>query len=348
MVSRLAVVNRGEPASRLIRAVRQLNEEGRHDITVIALHTEAEQGALFVRAADESVCLRDDASSGSPYLDHQELERVLRASRADSVWVGWGFVAEDPAFADLCERLGLLFIGPPAQAMRQLGDKIQAKLLAESTGVPVAPWSGGPVPDLEDALRAADSIGYPLMIKARSGGGGRGIRLVRSADELETAFEGTQIEAEATFGDPVVFMESLIDGGRHIEVQIIADEHGTVWAPGVRDCSIQRRNQKLIEESRSPVLTEAQMSRLRDSSIALIKAAGYRGAGTVEYLYQPQDETFAFMEVNTRLQVEHPVTEATTGLDLVKAQILVAAGEKLEGNAPVSYTHLTLPTICSV
>ena len=339
MISRLVVVNRGEPALRLIRAVRQLNEEGRHDITVIALHTEAEQRALFVRAADESVCLRDDGSSGSPYLDHQELERVLRVSRADSVWVGWGFVAEDPAFADLCERLGLLFIGPPAQAMRQLGDKIQAKLLAERTGVPVAPWSGGPVLDLEDAARAAALIGYPLMIKARSGGGGRGIRLVRSADELAMAFERTQVEAEATFGDPVVFMESLIGGGRHIEVQVIADEHGTVWAPGVRDCSIQRRNQKLIEESGSPVLTEAQMSGLRESSIALVKAAGYRGAGTVEYLYQPRDETFAFMEVNTRLQVEHPVTEATTGLDLVKAQILVAEGEKLEGAAPKEYGH---------
>ncbi len=339
MVSRLAVVNRGEPALRLIRAVRQLNEEGRHDITVIAMHTESEQRALFVRAADESVCLRDDVPSGSPYLDHAELERALRVSRADSVWVGWGFVAEDPAFADLCERMGLVFIGPPAKAMRQLGDKIEAKLLAEKSGVPVAPWSGGPVLDLKDATRVAAAIGYPFMIKARSGGGGRGIRLVRSADELEGALERTQIEAEATFGDPVVFMESLIDGGRHIEVQVIADAHGTVWAPGVRDCSIQRRNQKLIEESGSPVLTEEQKAELRAASIALVAAAGYRGAGTVEYLYRPRDQTFAFMEVNTRLQVEHPVTEATTGFDLVKAQILVASGAKLEGEAPVEIGH---------
>ena len=177
------------------------------------------------------------------------------------------------------------------------------------------------------------------MLKARSGGGGRGIRMVRSAEELETAFERTRAEAEATFGDPVVFMESLVTGGRHIEVQVIADAHGTVWAPGVRDCSIQRRNQKLIEESGSPVLTEEQQSDLRESSIELVAAAGYRGAGTVEYLYQPEDQTFAFMEVNTRLQVEHPVTEATTGLDLVKLQMLVADGERLEGEAPQEIGH---------
>ena len=218
--------------------------------------------------------------------------------------------------------------------MRQLGDKIEAKLLAEATGVPVAPWSGGPVSTLDEAASAADSIGYPLMIKARSGGGGRGIRRVQSADELPLAFERTQAEALNTFADPVVFLESLVSGGRHIEVQVIADAHGTVWAPGVRDCSIQRRNQKVVEESGSPVLTEEQQNSLREASIALVKAAGYRGAGTVEYLYQPQARTFAFMEVNTRLQVEHPVTEETTGLDLVKLQILVADGHRLEGTPP--------------
>jgi acetyl/propionyl-CoA carboxylase alpha subunit/acetyl-CoA carboxylase carboxyltransferase component len=339
MFTRVAVVNRGEAAVRLIRAVRELNEEHGYGISVIALHTEAEQRALFVRTADESLCLRTSASASSPYLDHDELEHALRVSRADAVWVGWGFVAEDPAFAELCERLGLVFIGPPAYAMRQLGDKIEAKLLAEKTGVPVAPWSGGPVSSAEDAARHAGVIGYPLMIKARSGGGGRGIRVVRSADELSLAFERTQTEAANTFGDPVVFMESLIGGGRHIEVQVMADAHGTVWAPGVRDCSIQRRNQKLVEESGSPVLSDEQKSGLRASSIALVAAAGYRGAGTVEYLYQPQDETFAFLEVNTRLQVEHPVTEVTTGLDLVKLQLLVAAGEKLTGEMPAETGH---------
>jgi acetyl/propionyl-CoA carboxylase alpha subunit/acetyl-CoA carboxylase carboxyltransferase component len=338
MFTRVAVVNRGEPAVRLIRAVRELNEEQGRDISVVALHTEEEQGALFVRLADDGVCLRS-TGSGTPYLDHDELERALRASRADAVWVGWGFVAEHPAFAELCERLGLVFIGPPAEAMRQLGDKVEAKLLAEKTGVPVAAWSGGPVHDLDEAVRHAESIGFPLMIKARSGGGGRGIRMVRSADELPNAFERTQAEAQSTFGDPVVFLESLVSGGRHIEVQVIADAHGTVWAPGVRDCSIQRRNQKLVEESGSPVLTEEQKDSLRASSAALVAAAGYRGAGTVEYLYQPEDRTFAFMEVNTRLQVEHPVTESTTGLDLVKLQLRVAAGERLEGDAPAEVGH---------
>ena len=339
MFSRVAVVNRGEPAVRLIRAVRELNEAHGYGITVIALHTEAEQRALFVRLADEAVCLREVASASGPYSDHAELERALRAGRADAVWVGWGFVAEDPEFADLCERLGLVFIGPPAQAMRQLGDKIEAKLLAEATGVPIAPWSGGPVTSLDDARRAAETIGYPLMIKARSGGGGRGIRRVTSAEELPLAFERTQAEALNTFADPVVFLESLVSGGRHIEVQVIADAHGTVWAPGVRDCSIQRRNQKVVEESGSPVLTDEQQQSLREASIALVSAAGYRGAGTVEYLYQPEDRTFAFMEVNTRLQVEHPVTEATTGLDLVKLQILVADGHRLEGTPPPETGH---------
>ena len=325
MFERIAVVNRAEPAVRLIRAVRQLNEERGLQIKVVALHTEAEERALFVRLADEAICLQSNGAS-SPYLDHAELERALLASGADAVWVGWGFVAEDPEFAEMCERLGLTFIGPSAAAMRQLGDKIEAKLLAEQAGVPVAAWSGGAVTDLEHALSSAEQIGYPLMIKARAGGGGRGIRMVQSADELPYAFERTQAEALATFGDSGVFLESLVKGGRHIEVQVIADAHGTVWAPGVRDCSIQRRNQKLVEESGSPVLSEEQKADLRRASASLVAAAGYRGAGTVEYLYQPDDKTFAFMEVNTRLQVEHPVTEATTGFDLVKAQILVAAG----------------------
>ena len=175
--------------------------------------------------------------------------------------------------------------------MRQLGDKIEAKFLAEETGVPVAPWSGGPVADLEDGARHAEAIGYPMILKARSGGGGRGIRMVRSAERAGEAIERTQAEAERTFGDPVIFMERLVEGGRHIEVQVIADQHGNVWAPGVRDCSIQRRNQKLIEESGSPALTAEQDDELRESAIALVKAAGYRGAGTVEFLYQPEEKT---------------------------------------------------------
>jgi acetyl/propionyl-CoA carboxylase alpha subunit/acetyl-CoA carboxylase carboxyltransferase component len=338
--TRIAVVNRGEPAVRLIRAVRELNEEHGYGIKVIALHTEAEQRALFVRSADETVCLRDVGSPRGPYLDHAELERALRISRADAVWVGWGFVAEDPAFVDLCERLGMVFVGPSSQSIRQLGDKIEARLLAESIGVPVVPWSRGPVSSPSDAARHAEAIGFPLVIKARKGGGGRGIRVVRSADQLERAFERTRAEAESAFGDPVVFMESLVRGGRNIEVQIIADAHGTVWAPGVRDCSIQRRHSwKLVEESRSPALNVEQEAGLRTAAVALVRAAGYRGAGTVEFVFQPDDNSFAFLEVITRLQSDHPVTEATTGLDLVKLQLRVADGDRLIGDAPPNVGH---------
>ena len=335
---RIAVINRGEPAVRLIRAVRELDAQHRTTTRVIALHTESERRATFVRAADEAVVLREHGTA-NPYLDHEELARALRLSRADAAWVGWGFVAEDPAFAELCASLGVAFIGPPPEAMRLLGAKIEAKVLAEQTGVPVAPWSGGPVDGVEDGRRHAAVIGYPLIVKARSGGGGRGIRVVRSEAELEEALTRTQLEAERTFGDPVVFMERLVEGGRHVEVQVIADQYGTVWAPGVRDCSVQRRNQKILEESSSPALTPEQDRSLRDSAVALVKAAGYVGAGTVEFLYQPQEELFTFLEVNTRLQVEHPVTEETTGLDIVKLQLHVAAGGRLEGDPPPSSGH---------
>src|SRR5262245_5085552 len=292
---------------------------------------------MFVRQADEAVTLRK--TSGIVYLDHAELERALREAKADAVWVGWGFVAEDIAFAELCARLNLTFIGPPPSAMRTLGDKVEAKILAEKVGVPLAPWSGGPVETIEDARRHAESIGYPLIVKARSGGGGRGIRKVYSPDELDVAIERTQGEAERSFGDPVVFLERLVTDARHVEVQVIADNHGNVWAPGVRDCSIQRRNQKVIEESSSPLLTKEQADNLRSVSAGLVRAAGYRGAGTVEYLYQPDQKTFTFLEVNTRLQVEHPSTEVTTGLDLVKLQIFVASGGALEGDCPPEFGH---------
>ncbi|HEX7537252.1 MAG TPA: biotin carboxylase N-terminal domain-containing protein [Dermatophilaceae bacterium] len=340
MFTRIAVVNRGEPAVRLTRAVRELNEEHGYGIKVIALHTEAEQRTLFVRSADESVCLRDVGPSSSPYLDHEELERALLVSRADAVWVGWGFVAEDPAFVELCERMGLVFIGPPPGAMRQLCDRIEVRLLAERTGVPLAAWSGGPVSSVQDAARHGAAIGYPLAIKARSGRGSRGIRVVRSAAELGAAFLGAQTEAEKAHGDPVVFMESPVSDGRNVEVQVIADAHGAVWALGVRDFSIQRRNSwKLVEESRSPVLTAEQETGLRGAAVALVAAAGYRGVATVEFVYQPADESFALVGVNARLQSDHPVTEATTGLDLVKLQLLVADGEPLVGEAPPHAGH---------
>jgi acetyl/propionyl-CoA carboxylase alpha subunit/acetyl-CoA carboxylase carboxyltransferase component len=336
--TRVAIVNRGEAAMRLIHAVRELNATGEHHrIQTIALHTDAESSAKFVRDADISYSLGPAAAR--PYLDLAVLERALVATRAEAAWVGWGFVAEQPAFVELCERLGVVFIGPSAEAMRSLGDKIGSKLLAEQVGVPVAPWSQGPVDSLDEALAQAARLGYPLMLKASAGGGGRGIRRVGSDAELTEVFAQTSEEAKRAFGSGVMFLESLVTGARHVEVQIIADGHGTAWAIGVRDCSIQRRNQKVIEESASPVLDAEQVAELKAAAERLAIAVGYSGAGTVEFLYQPERRMFAFLEVNTRLQVEHPITELTTGLDLVKAQLHIAAGGKLDGDRPAETGH---------
>ncbi|MFU8872876.1 carboxyl transferase domain-containing protein [Micromonospora sp. SL4-19] len=338
MFSRIAIVNRGEAAMRLIHAVRELNAEaGAPPIETIALYTDAERTATFVREADHSYCL--GPASARPYLNHGVLERALVETRADAAWVGWGFVAEDPAFAEVCEKIGVTFIGPSAEAMRELGDKIGAKLIAEEVGVPVAPWSRGAVKSLDAAKRAAAEIGYPLMLKATAGGGGRGIRVVRSDEELTEAYERTSLEAERAFGSGVVFLERLVTGARHVEVQVIADGQGTAWALGVRDCSVQRRNQKVIEESASPVLAPEQTRELKAAAERLALAVNYRGAGTVEFLYHPGEKLFAFLEVNTRLQVEHPITEATTDFDLVKAQIHVAAGGRLGEQIPAEAGH---------
>jgi acetyl/propionyl-CoA carboxylase alpha subunit/acetyl-CoA carboxylase carboxyltransferase component len=342
MFTRIAVVNRGEAACRLIHAVRELNAErawagGHTPLETVALYTESERHAPFARRADRAWCL--GPASARPYLDLAVLERALVGTGADAAWVGWGFVAEDPAFAELCGRLGVTFIGPGAEAMRRLGDKIGAKLLAEEAGVPVTAWSRGPVGSVEEALEQARRIGYPLMLKATAGGGGRGIRAVSCDEELREAYQRTSDEAARAFGSGVVFLERLITEARHVEVQVISDGQGTAWALGVRDCSIQRRNQKIIEESASPVLSPGQARQVKDSAERLARTAGYRGACTVEFLYQPAERSFAFLEVNTRLQVEHAVTEATTGFDLVKAQLHVAAGGRLEGEAPAERGH---------
>ncbi|WP_329521547.1 ATP-binding protein [Spirillospora sp. NBC_01491] len=337
MFSRIAIVNRGEAAMRLIHAVRDLAAETSTPIETVALHTEVDRTAPFVREADIAYDL--GPASARPYLDLAVLERALVETGADAAWVGWGFVAEDPAFAELCEKVGVTFVGPSAEAMRRLGDKIGSKLLAEEVGVPVAPWSRGAVETLDAALAAAAEIGYPLMLKATAGGGGRGIRVITGEAELADAYERTRQEAARAFGSGVVFLERLVTGARHVEVQVIADGAGTAWALGVRDCSVQRRNQKVIEESASPVLGPAQAAELKASAERLAVAVGYRGAATVEFLYHPGDELFAFLEVNTRLQVEHPITESTTGFDLVKAQLRVASGGRLEGAPPVERGH---------
>jgi acetyl/propionyl-CoA carboxylase alpha subunit/acetyl-CoA carboxylase carboxyltransferase component len=322
---------------RLIHAVRDLSAETGIPVETVALYTDADRTATFVREADLAYPLGPAAAR--PYLNYELLGRALTETGADAAWVGWGFVAEDPLFAELCERIGVTFIGPSAEAMRQLGDKIGAKLLAEEVGVPVAPWSRGPVDTLEDALISAEGIGYPLMLKATAGGGGRGIRMVASPADLTEAFERTSAEALRAFGSGTVFLEQLVTGARHVEVQVIADGQGTAWALGVRDCSVQRRNQKVIEESSSPLLAPDQVTDLKASAERLALAVGYRGAATVEFLYHPQTRKFAFLEVNTRLQVEHPITELTTGTDLVRLQLHVAGGGQLEGDKPAESGH---------
>ena len=282
--TRLAIVNRGEAAMRAIHAVRELNDTREEPIRVIALYSEPERHALFVRQADERYCL----GPASAYLDYEALERALTETRADAAWVGWGFVAEHPAFAELCEKLGIVFAGPDADVMRALGDKIEAKKLAEQAGVPVAPWSGGPVESVEDAQRIGAELGFPLMIKAAAGGGGRGMRRVEQADEIANAYERARSEAGQAFGDDSVLMERLVESARHVEVQLLADGQGTVWALGVRDCSYQRRHQKVVEESASPVLTAEQERELATSAAELAREVGYRGAATVEFLYEPE------------------------------------------------------------
>ena len=347
---RIAIVNRGEPAMRLINAVREWNAEGRPALRVIAVYTAVDRRATFVREADEAVLIGPDPNSepgdagfsASPYLDYAELERALRQCRADAVWPGWGFVSEKAEFVELCDQLGITFIGPSAEVMRRLGDKIASKRLAEQAGVPLAAWSGGPVDGLAAARTAAESIGYPLMVKATAGGGGRGIRLASSAADLDEAYERASSEAAKTAGDATVFLEQAIRGGRHVEVQVVADAAGDVWTLGVRDCSVQRRNQKVIEESASTALDEEQEQVLRGHAADLIRAAGYVNAGTVEFLYEPGKQLLSFLEVNTRLQVEHPVTEVTTGVDIVKLQLHIAAGGTLAqigAAAPPPYGH---------
>ncbi len=337
MFGRIAIVNRGEAAMRLIHAARDLAAETGERIETVALYTDSDKDATFVRAADDAYPL--GPASARPYLDHAVLARALTETGADAAWVGWGFVAEDPAFAELCDKIGVTFIGPSADAMRRLGDKIGAKLIAEEVGVPVAPWSRGEVATVEEALAIGERIGYPLMLKATAGGGGRGIRMVASPEDLADAYERTRAEAHRSFGSPVVFLERLVTGARHVEVQVIADGHGTAWALGVRDCSVQRRNQKIIEESASPVLSPAQAADLKASAERLAVAVGYCGACTVEFLYHPGERFFAFLEVNTRLQVEHPVTEITTGTDLVRLQLHVAGGGRLDGDRPGETGH---------
>jgi len=328
-IRRLAIVNRGEAAMRCIRAVKALRAEEGNDLQVIAFYTAADRDAPFVRHADSALELPSERGAVAAYLDHDGLLDALRRCRADAAWPGWGFVAEDPVFVERLEAAGIRFLGPRPEPMRRLGDKISAKELAESQGVPVTAWSRGALASAEEALAHARRIGFPVVVKAAAGGGGRGIRIVETADQLPEAFRGASSEAAAAFGDSRLFVERKVSGGRHVEVQIAADLHGTVLALGSRDCSVQRRHQKVIEEAPPPGIARERLAALEAAAVRLARGVGYTGVGTVEFLVNETDHYF--LEMNPRLQVEHGITEETTGLDLVRIQIRIARGESLAG-----------------
>jgi 3-methylcrotonyl-CoA carboxylase alpha subunit len=318
MFGKLLVANRGEIAVRVMQTCAELG------IRTVAVYSEADSRALHVRRADESYCI-GPAPAAASYLNIDAIIAVARECGAQAIHPGYGFLAENPAFADACQAAGLVFVGPPAAVMRLLGNKAAAKALARRAGVPVIPGDDGEQ-QADDALAgAARRLGYPLLIKAVAGGGGRGMRLVRSADEFPAALESARREAQAAFGDADVLLERLIEAPRHIEVQVLADAHGSVVHLGERECSIQRRHQKIIEEAPSAALTPPRRAAIGQAAVAVMRAAGYVNAGTVEFLLAPSGE-YHFLEVNTRLQVEHPVTEAITGLDLVREQVRISAG----------------------
>jgi len=326
-IRRLAIVNRGEAAMRCIRAVKALRAEEGSDLQAIALYTASDRDVPFVRHADAAIEIFSERGEVAAYLDHEGLLAALRRCHADAVWPGWGFVAEDAAFVERIQAAGLRFLGPDPSAMRKLGDKISSKELAEREGVPVSPWSGSVLADAEDALRHARRIGFPVVIKASAGGGGRGIRVVEAPEALPEAFRGARSEAAAAFGDDRLFVEQKVVGGRHIEVQLAADLHGHVVALGCRDCSVQRRHQKVIEEAPPPGISRERLAQLESAAVRLARGVGYSGVGTVEFLVTAGG--FFFLEMNPRLQVEHGITEETTGLDLVRLQIRIARGESL-------------------
>lgn len=326
---------------RFMRAARTwMRKHGQH-MSVVAMYTTPDAGASFVKMASAVINLGDPfvtLPTGERKSVYVDVERIVAAAAdegCDALWPGWGFASESPELADACEREGIIFIGPTGDSMRKMGDKIAAKRLAEDANVPVSPWSRDPVRSAAEAKKHADRIGYPVLLKAAAGGGGRGIRRVNSADEIADAFKSAAAEAASAFGDDSIFVESFVPVARHIEVQILADQHGEVWALGTRDCSVQRRNQKVVEEAPAPGLEPEVEEALCEASIRMAKACGYTGAGTCEYLLLPDEQTFYFLEMNTRLQVEHTITEEIHGFDLVGAQIDIASGKPLpEGGVP--------------
>ena len=337
---RVAILNRGEAAVRFTRAARTWARMRGATLDVVAFYTHPDRAAPFVRMASAAVCLGEalvdvpGVGRRSAYLDVPRVVGLALEAGADALWPGWGFLAESDALADACVAAGITFIGPSGEAMRLLGDKIAAKHLAEAHDVPVSDWSRGLVPSPAEARAHAERIGYPVLLKATAGGGGRGIRVVHEPSALEEAFRSAAAEAAAAFGNAGLLVEAFVPAARHVEVQVLADRHGTVWALGTRDCSMQRRHQKLIEEASAPGLGRDVEAALCEAAARVARASSYVGAGTAEFLLLPGNEAFIFLEMNTRLQVEHPVTECVYGVDLVVGQIDVAQGEKLAPKPP--------------
>ncbi len=318
--NKILIANRGEIALRIQRACRELG------IQTVAVHSTADAQAMHVRLADESVCIGPPSAKES-YLNVAAILSAAAVTGAEAIHPGYGFLSENAGFAEMVEAHGLTFIGPSSAHIRMMGDKIAAKTAMASIGVPLVPGSTGEVTDLDEARAVADRIKYPVLIKAAAGGGGRGMRVAHSEGELEAAWREARTEARTAFGNDAVYIEKYLDRPRHIEMQVMADAHGNVVHFGERDCSLQRRHQKLLEEAGSPALTAAERDALGEVVTAGLSKLGYRNAGTLEFLYQ--DGQFAFIEMNTRLQVEHPVTEMVCSVDLVREQIRIAAGEKL-------------------
>lgn len=322
MFNKILIANRGEIAIRIIRACRELG------IKTVAVYSTADRTALHAQIADEAVCI-GPAPSKDSYLNSKALLAACEITGAQAIHPGFGFLSENSHFVRLCDKCGIKFIGPGADAMDAMGDKANAKKTMIENDVPVVPGSDGVVETLEEAQEIAAKIGYPIMVKASAGGGGRGIRLVEKPEELEAAMTAAKQEAKQFFANDDIYIEKFIVNPRHVEIQLLADEHGNVIYLGERDCSLQRRNQKVLEESPSPIMTEELRKRMGEAAVRAAKACGYANAGTVEFLVD-KDLNFYFMEMNARIQVEHPVTEMVTGVDLVKAQINIAAGLPLQ------------------
>lgn len=321
MFEKILIANRGEIALRIIRACKELG------IKTVAIHSEADTESIHVKFADEDVCIGPPSSVNS-YLSIPRIISAAEVTNADAIHPGYGFLAENPEFAEVCESCGIKYIGPPADAIRKMGDKVMAKNLMREAGVPVLPGSEDSAEDLQSALKIAREIGYPVMIKATLGGGGRGMRIAYSDENIESFYQTARAEAKSAFGDPRIYIEKYLEHTRHIEFQLLADRFGNVIHLGERECSIQRRHQKLIEESPSPIMTEETRDKLGNIACRGAKSIYYESAGTMEFL-RDQDGNYYFMEMNTRIQVEHPVSELVTGIDLIKEQIRLAAGEPL-------------------